>query len=275
MPGRVARICDGCGAAFSVYESEIRKGGGKFCTRTCYLSHRTLQESRTCGGCGCSFAVQAGELRKGGGKFCSVTCKYATLRGERHVRFAVKIERPCMQCGVQMRVIPARADSKRFCSIPCRSAWSSAHQVGEANPRWKGGRALSLRRFAAGKRHDPQWVLTRRMRAGITQSLKRVGQPGKNGLPWAALVGYTVADLRARLGGTMPEGYSWQDFLDGRLHIDHIIPVSAFCFTGPDDIDFRRCWALSNLQLLPAIANMSKSNRLAEPFQPALPIAIG
>jgi len=34
----------------------------------------------------------------------------------------------------------------------------------------------------------------------------------------------------------------------------------------------KRCWALSNLRLLPAKENMIKHNKLDRPFQPALRI---
>lgn len=109
----------------------------------------------------------------------------------------------------------------------------------------------------------------------MSQSLKRVGQPGKCGLPWLSLVDFTFPELVARLQDTMPDEYTWQDFLTGgRLHIDHIIPVTKFCFTGPQDIDFKRCWSLGNLRLLPAGDNRRKSNHITEPFQPALPLAI-
>ncbi|GAI73524.1 unnamed protein product, partial [marine sediment metagenome] len=43
----------------------------------------------------------------------------------------------------------------------------------------------------------------------------------------------------------------WKDYLNRDLHIDHIIPKSAFNFTKPEHTDFKRCWALDNLRLLP------------------------
>lgn len=35
--GRVPRVCERCGASFGTFPSEIRKGGGRFCTRACYV----------------------------------------------------------------------------------------------------------------------------------------------------------------------------------------------------------------------------------------------
>ena len=68
----------------------------------------------------------------------------------------------------------------------------------------------------------------------------------------------------------MPKGYAWQDYISGILEIDHIIPISAFNFTKPEHIDFKRCWALSNLRLLLKEENRIKSNKMERPFQPAL-----
>lgn len=108
--------------------------------------------------------------------------------------------------------------------------------------------------------------LSQRMSNAIRQALRR----GKIGRPWKSMVHYSLADLRAHLQATMPEGCTWDDFMSGRLHIDHKIPRSAFHYETPDDYDFRRCWALENLQLLTAVDNWSKGNRLSVPFQPTL-----
>lgn len=73
---------------------------------------------------------------------------------------------------------------------------------------------------------------------------------------------YTKDELVARLMSTLPEGYTAADACDGRkLHIDHIRPVSSFNLTGEVDAEFLACWALDNLQLLPAKDNLRKSNK--------------
>ena len=82
-----------------------------------------------------------------------------------------------------------------------------------------------------------------------------------------------IDKLKQRLLDTIPTGCTWDDFLAGRLEIDHIVPRSAFNYVTPDDLDFKRCWALSNLQLLSAFDNNSKGAKLSAPFQPALLLA--
>ncbi|GAJ03173.1 unnamed protein product, partial [marine sediment metagenome] len=53
---------------------------------------------------------------------------------------------------------------------------------------------------------------------------------------------------------------------------DHIVPIAVFNFTRPEHTDFKRCWDLSNLRLLPDKENMTKSDKIDKPFQPALRI---
>ena len=89
---------------------------------------------------------------------------------------------------------------------------------------------------------------------------------------WENLVDYTLDNLIKHLKKTMPEGYTWDDYLNGKLHIDHKIPISVFNFDKPEHIDFKRCWGLKNLRLLSAKENLIKGAKLSRPFQPALQI---
>lgn len=92
----------------------------------------------------------------------------------------------------------------------------------------------------------------------------------KKGRHWEDLVGYGLEGLKRRLKKTIPQSYTWDDYLKGELWVDHIVPITAFNIECPESIDFKRCWALSNLRLLPKIENISKGNKLEKPFQPCL-----
>jgi len=125
------------------------------------------------------------------------------------------------------------------------------------------------RRYRNNKRKtNLKYNLNRKMSIVINLSLKK----NKNNRHWETLVDYSLADLIKRLKRTMPKDYTWQDFLEGKLHIDHIIPKSVFNYTEPEHPDFKRCWSLRNLQLLPAKENRKKYNKISRPFQPALQI---
>ena len=95
----------------------------------------------------------------------------------------------------------------------------------------------------------------------------------RKGRHWESIVGFTLDQLKSWLERNFLLGMSWENY--GEWHIDHQIPISAFNFNTPDDIDFKRCWNLKNLQPLWAKVNLVKSNKLSQPFQPALAITTG
>jgi hypothetical protein len=115
-------------------------------------------------------------------------------------------------------------------------------------------------------RTDPKYNLNDKMSNLIKQSLKN----GKEWRSWKTLVQYTLDDLKKHIQKQFTEGMTWELFLDGKIHIDHKIPVSVFNYTKPEHLDFQKCWALKNLQPLWAKENMSKSAKLTKHFQPSL-----
>jgi endogenous inhibitor of DNA gyrase (YacG/DUF329 family) len=120
------------------------------------------------------------------------------------------------------------------------------------------------------KKTDPIFALNCRMRILMYASLRKV----KNGHKWQDLAGYSVNDLRSHIEKQFKGGMSWERFLAGEIHIDHKIPVSVFNFKKPEDIDFKRCWSLKNLQPLWAKDNISKHAKIQKPFQPSLQIGV-
>ena len=109
---------------------------------------------------------------------------------------------------------------------------------------------------------DLRYNLNNKMRTATRLSL----QNNKAGRHWETLVGYTLTDLKKQLDKTMLEGYCWNDLLTGKLHIDHIIPIRAFTFKNPEQIEFKQCWSLYNLRLLPAKENIIKSDNITNPI---------
>lgn len=110
--------------------------------------------------------------------------------------------------------------------------------------------------------------LTSRLSCAVRNSLHN---GNKNKRHWEDLVGYTLEQLRKHLERQFQEGMTWGNY--GAWHIDHKIPVSAFNFNSPEDIDFTKCWSLKNLRPMWAQENIIKSNKLDKPFQPSLAIA--
>lgn len=113
--------------------------------------------------------------------------------------------------------------------------------------------------------------LSHKIRTAIGISLKG----NKKGKRWENLVGYTVGELIKRLKVTMPEGCNWSDYIKGKLHIDHIIPVRAFIFDKPEDKEFKQCWSLFNLRLSTKEENRKKNYLIQNPILLGLLIEYG
>lgn len=111
---------------------------------------------------------------------------------------------------------------------------------------------------------DPKWKLQRTISNYIYQSL--CGR--KLGKHWEDLVGYNVDELKEHLEKQFIKGMTWENH--GDWHIDHKIPIAVFNYTKPEHEDFKKCWALDNLQPLWAKDNLIKHSRLDKPFQPSL-----
>ena len=83
----------------------------------------------------------------------------------------------------------------------------------------------------------------------------------KNGQSILKHLSYTMKELKDHLEKQFDSKMSWDNY--GRYwHIDHIYPQSLLPYTNMEEENFKKCWALSNLQPLEAIANIKKSNKL-------------
>jgi 5-methylcytosine-specific restriction endonuclease McrA len=123
------------------------------------------------------------------------------------------------------------------------------------------------------KKNDVHFNLNRKMSAGIRQALK-LNNVDKAGVGWKKIVGYDAASLKDHLEHTMPEGYSWNDYLSGKLQIDHIVPLSVFDYHASSD-SFNQAWSLENLRLLETKENLKKGSRLDFPEQASLLFKFG
>jgi hypothetical protein len=103
---------------------------------------------------------------------------------------------------------------------------------------------------------DPRYRLSRNVWSRIYRDLKN----RKGGRGWEILVGYTLEDLMQHLESSFEKGMTWNNY--GQWHLDHIIPISNFNYQHPEDLDFKKCWGLENLQPLWAKDNLMKHTKL-------------
>lgn len=103
------------------------------------------------------------------------------------------------------------------------------------------------------RRSTPKGHLEWTMRTAVRRAL---GGNEKAGRRTFDLLGYTADELKRHLEAQFTEGMSWENY--GEWHIDHRIPLAAHEYESAECPDFKRAWALTNLQPLWALENMSK-----------------
>ena len=114
--------------------------------------------------------------------------------------------------------------------------------------------------YSTKYRDEKKFNLTKRMYSVIRQCILK----NKSGWSWENYVGYTLEDLKNHLRKTISKGYTWDDYLEGKLELDHIIPISAFDYSEPTDYEFQEYWALENLRLITPKENHSKGSKILQ-----------
>jgi len=150
--------------------------------------------------------------------------------------------------------------------------YSEKHRPGKAirAEKWRKANPEKIRitkkKYFEKKKKEIGFRLSLNISRGIWQSLKG----SKNGEHWELLTGYTLGDLKKHLEKQFTKRMVWSNYGRTGWHIDHIIPINVFNFEKPEHEDFKRCWALKNLQPMWAKENILKSNKLTKHFQPTL-----
>lgn len=143
----------------------------------------------------------------------------------------------------------------------------------EGGKKWRAANVEKTRatgRKAANKRMG---TTKGRLSNAMTCRMREVLKGNKANRHWEELVDYTIDQLKMHLEKLFTPEMNWENY-GSVWEIDHKIPISVHNFERPEDLDFRLCWSLKNLQPLGRLKNRSKSNKIDKPFQPALAIAV-
>jgi len=160
---RIERHCEVCNSIFFVVPSVVKKGRGRFCSRSCYgqwlsenirgANHPNWKGGnleRSCLICGRSFEVGPAVVKKDGGKYCSWDCSYEALRRFRKYSNdadnSAKVKCICVICNKEFyrnRSAVERGEG-RTCSRKCMGKWRSRHCTGENGANWQGGCTITI-----------------------------------------------------------------------------------------------------------------------------------
>lgn len=131
-PQKTIRKCIQCGETFLAHQSEIRRGGAKFCSSKCWYSYSKSNHiikppkkriKKVCKQCGKEYEVLMCYHKRGNNHTCSKECRDKYLSGNRNPNFrdskrAVK----CIICGKEFTTGAHRLRTGRgkTCSMGCR-----------------------------------------------------------------------------------------------------------------------------------------------------------
>lgn len=166
----------------------------------------------------------------------------------------------------------AIADAKKawryWLEEKCPDWWAHAYWAATGRP-WNNSRLTHTEQRRLRYNVDPAFQLKERMRRQVNKAKKRDGiaeiirgaiRKGGISNTVERELGYTIADLVQHLERQFTKNMDWAAFTAGKIHIDHIMPQASFDLQ--DDVEWRACWAMSNLQPLWAKDNLTKRDKV-------------
>ena len=203
-----------------------------------YNRNKKLKGQKTivCATCKTSFLSRRNKKGHGrDGKYCSRKCMpYKTITREIKEKRR-KEGKHCQWCGKHICFKDADDNRLRvynqtkFCSSKCGTASRMSNPMNRLSARFR--------------------ILINRQ--NLLKGARKTNKSFKT-------LGYTKEDLCNYIESLFKDGMSWDNINDWQ--IDHIRPVASFNYTTTDCEDFKKCWALENLQPLWAKDNLSKGS---------------
>lgn len=121
---------------------------------------------------------------------------------------------------------------------------------------------------------DPVFRLRQNVSKTINKMLKEQNA-SKKGSSFLAYIPYTIQEYKDHIESLFEPWMNWDnqgkysrktwddnDSSTWKWQIDHIIPQSKLPYTSMEDNNFKKCWALTNLQPLSAKDNLLKGDKI-------------
>jgi hypothetical protein len=106
------------------------------------------------------------------------------------------------------------------------------------------------------RKTNPRVAISYKLRQSVYKALRSKSKSNKT----MALLGCDKDFFIKYITSKMTKDMKWQDILNGKIHIDHIKPISSFDLTKPEEQ--LKCFHYTNLQPLWAKDNLSKGNKI-------------
>ncbi len=132
----------------------------------------------------------------------------------------------------------------------------------ENTKNWKAKNRTKIRQYVRNKiKTDINFRLAERLRGRLSTALK--SKNNRKNTSTLELLGCSSDYLRQYLQSKFDSNMSWDNY-GSYWHIDHIIPLSSFDLSDPEQL--KKACHYTNLQPLEAIENIKKGNKLPNTF---------
>lgn len=225
--------------------------------------------TKICTKCGAKKSLGEFYKHKGGRYGVKVVCKVCSLLYDKNYR-VVNPKKRKDYFKVYYKTNSQKIENHRKINLETMKAYQKEYRKVNAEKRKSYLKANAKKMAVIRKKYYEKCMMKVdfRLNGVISASIRHALKGNKNGRRWEFLAGYTLEKLKRHLEKQFTEGMTWENY--GEWHIDHKVPINVFNFTKPEHEDFKKCWALSNLQPLWSVDNILKSNKLAKHFQPSL-----
>ena len=139
---------------------------------------------------------------------------------------------------------------------------NNKEKITQKNKKWKKENREKYREYIRKNQRERRLNPANRVNAAVSVGIYHSLKKNKKGRGWESLVGYKLADLMSHLESQFSPGMTWDNYGFWGWHIDHIRPISSFNIKSNSCSEFKKCWALENLQPLWRRENISKGNRI-------------
>jgi len=196
--------------------------------KTCLHCDKTFQPSK------CNWRVAI---------YCSVECKTdMRVKEDKRLRASKRPIIKCPVCGITAK--PKKSDGTTCGKRECVDEW------------W-----LKKRQ----RTDDPNThnVFLNRFRSLLLNYLERKGirRESRGEKSVFDLLDYTKEQLLKHFESLFTDDITWDNYGKYGWSIEHIRPHASFNYDSTDHPDFKKCWALNNLEPMKAIENKTKGDK--------------
>jgi hypothetical protein len=246
--------------------------------RDAFVSHRGQKHGIDTSSCKeCRRVYMQQRIRSGKHKIDKRTARYVAKGIDRNTARQLALIGPqtkrlitpddCSHHYSKLSIVNARQAWKHWLTNMAPQEWLASYYA--AAP-WQAPNLSNAERFRMRYRGDPEFRRSKidrqmqRRQTRLDRIADRIRDAIKNNKAlhgFESYVYYSVADFKRHFQKQFTKGMSWEAFNDGRIHIDHIVPVCDFKYESMDDKEWQSCWCLSNMRPVWAEENRRKHNR--------------